>query len=352
MLKQYKKQIINGLFLIALLFVTFYLLFKDQEITIIFEYIKKARKIPLMIGVLLSGVFLCSESLIMHYLMRKLNNKVSMWKCIKYSFIGFFYSAITPSASGGQPMQVIYMKKDNINVAESSLVLIIITIAYKVILLLLGFIAIFFNYDILRDNVGGVRILIIYGIAANVIFIALLLIILLKQSFAKRSVITIILWLGRHKIIRNFDKFLKKTFTVLSKYDYCADYVKKNKNVFIYVFFITLLQRLSLFMITYMVYKAFGLRGTSMHEIIALQTMIALAADSLPLPGGIGVSESSFIFLFDNIFGVNLVLSGMLLSRGISYYLLLIISAVITIGAHIQGLHKIRKSGEINDRIL
>ena len=36
----------------------------------------------------------------------------SLWRCIQYSFIGFFYSGITPSATGGQPVQLYYMNKD------------------------------------------------------------------------------------------------------------------------------------------------------------------------------------------------------------------------------------------------
>jgi hypothetical protein len=34
-------------------------------------------------------------------------------KVMRYSFIGFFFSGITPSASGGQPAQIYYMNKDN-----------------------------------------------------------------------------------------------------------------------------------------------------------------------------------------------------------------------------------------------
>lgn len=343
MLKKYKKQIINSSFLIVLLILTFYLIFKDQELTRILEYIKNARKIPLIIGSFLALAFICGEAVIIHYLLRKFKNSVTMRKCIKYSFIGFFYSAITPSASGGQPMQVYYMKKDDVNATESSIVLVIVTLAYKIVLLLMGFIAIFFHYDILRENVGGLRILIIYGILANVIFIILLLIVLFKQTFAKRVVITVIMWLGNHKLIRNKDKLLRKVFNILSKYVHCADYVNANKSMFLYVFFITIIQRFCLFLITFMVYKAFRLRGVSPYEVVALQTMIALAADSLPLPGGIGISESSFIVLFDTVFGPTMVLSGMLLSRGLSYYLLLMASAVVTIAAHVIVGHRTKK---------
>lgn len=335
MLKKYKKQIANAVFLIVLLIITFTVLLDGQELTQIFGYMKRAKKLPLIVATGFVIIFACSESLIIYYLMDKLDSKVSILHCIKYSFIGFFYSAVTPSATGGQPMQVFYMKRDKLNVAESTLVLIIITLAYKIVLIILGIIAIFTNYDIIRENLGGVRYLLMFGIAANIIFITFLLVILFRQSFAKKIIFSFILWLGRHKIIRKSDKLLKKAILTLSKYDNCADYIKRNTKVFTFVFLITFIQRISLFLTTFMVYKSFGLHGASMQKIVALQTMIALAADSLPLPGGIGVSESSFIIIFDCIFGSELVIPGMLLSRGLSYYLLLIISAVITFGAHI-----------------
>ncbi len=57
------------------------------------------------------------------YLLRALNCGVSPFSCIRYSFIGFFYSGITPSATGGQPMQLYYMKKAGIKISDSTVVL-------------------------------------------------------------------------------------------------------------------------------------------------------------------------------------------------------------------------------------
>ena len=57
----------------------------------------------------------------------------------------------------------------------------------------------------------------------------------------------------------------------------------------------------------YKIYKSFGLNGTSVYQIVALQTMIALAIDVIPVPGGIGFSESCFLVLFDKIFGEQLI---------------------------------------------
>ena len=96
---------------------------------------------------------------------------------------------------------------------------------------------------------------------------------------------------------------------------------------------ITIFQRFCLFFVTWMVYRSFGLSGTPMGLVVILQAVISVAVDMLPLPGGVGVSEGLFMTMFEPVFGEKL-LPGMLLSRGISYYALLIISAVLTFIAH------------------
>ena len=54
----------------------------------------------------------------------------------------------------------------------------------------------------------------------------------------------------------------------------------------------------------------------------------------LPLPGGMGISESLYLVMFAPIFGESL-LPAMLLSRGISYYAQMLISAVMTCVAYL-----------------
>jgi hypothetical protein len=53
----------------------------------------------------------------------------------------------------------------------------------------------------------------------------------------------------------------------------------------------------------------------------------------LPLPGGMGISERLFLTLFTPIFG-QVTLAAMVLSRGLSYYTELLLSAVMTVFAH------------------
>ena len=62
-------------------------------------------------------------------------------------------------------------------------------------------------------------------------------------------------------------------------------------------------------------YRAFGLSGTSFFDILFLQAVIAVAVDMLPLPGGMGISETFILNIFRPVFG-SLLLPGMVFKPG------------------------------------
>ena len=120
----------------------------------------------------------------------------------------------------------------------------------------------------------------------------------------------------------------------MDQYRATAVYLKEHVKVLIEVFGITVFQRFALFAATWFVYRAFGLSGTSAVVIVILQGTIAVAVDMLPLPGGMGISETLYMVMFVPVFGP-LLLPSMLLSRGISYYGQMLISALMTCVAHL-----------------
>ena len=134
-------------------------------------------------------------------------------------------------------------------------------------------------------------------------------------------------------ILRRKDGRLKKLEDSMDAYRDTAAYLKTHSKVIANVIGITFVQRMAMFAVTWFVYKAFSLSGTGFWAVLFLQAVISVSVDMLPLPGGVGVSEGLFMTMFEPVFGEKL-LPGMLLSRGISYYALLIISAVLTFVAH------------------
>lgn len=96
---------------------------------------------------------------------------------------------------------------------------------------------------------------------------------------------------------------------------------------------LTVLQRCLLFAVTYIAMRSFGLTSSGIATVVTLQAMISLGTDLLPLPGGMGASETMFMKIFPALCGKTLTLPVLIVSRGISYYGQLIISAIFTVVA-------------------
>lgn len=350
MLKKHLKQIGNGVFLILVFAITLWSVFHGEDLGEIIDYLKDANDTYIAVGVGCVVLFIVGESTIIFYLMRTLGHRVQFFHCCLYSFIGFFYSCITPSASGGQPMQVVAMRKDKIPVAVSTVVLAIVTITYKLVLVLIGIVVLSLRPSGLMIYLEGVEAIIYLGLLLNVVFIILLLLLVFHPNLVRRMAEKILNFWHRIRPFHDIEKQRKWLDGIIGQYHGTAEFFKSHKFVMVNVFVITLVQRCVLFLVTWFTYQSFDLSGHSLPIIVLLQAMIAVAADMLPLPGGMGVSENLFLVIFDTIFGEERVVAGMVISRGLGYYTQLLISAVMTVAASFV-LRNPQVSKNRNDKI-
>ncbi|MBQ9973523.1 MAG: flippase-like domain-containing protein [Oscillospiraceae bacterium] len=331
MSKSKLKMLFNGLFLVLIFSLTLWLVFRGEDLGVVLEYITTARieYVTACIACVLAYIF--GESVIIYYLMLVLGYKVKFSHCSLYSFVGFFYSCITPSASGGQPMQVVTMHKDGIPVAVSSVVLAIVTITYKLVLVIVGLCVMLLRPVGIIEFLEPVKGLIWLGIGLNVFFVALLFLLVFQADLLRGIARKVFAVWHRFRPSKNLKKESLRLERAIEQYEGSAEFYRTHKHVIFHVFLICVIQRILLFLVTWFTYCSFDLTGHGPVEITGLQAMISVAADMLPLPGGMGVSETMFLEIFDPIFGSELVLPGMMISRGISYYVQLILSAIMTI---------------------
>lgn len=140
-----KKMAFNVVFLILVFAGTIYGVFHGEDLGEIARILKTVNLLWLIPGFICVIVFIWGESIIIYYMMRTLGIKRKKWTCFLFSSVGFFFSCITPSASGGQPAQIYYMKKEKIPIPVSTLVLMIVTITYKLVLVVIGVVVTFFG---------------------------------------------------------------------------------------------------------------------------------------------------------------------------------------------------------------
>ncbi|MEG2174500.1 MAG: lysylphosphatidylglycerol synthase domain-containing protein, partial [Oscillospiraceae bacterium] len=271
------------------------------------------------------------EASIIWYLMHTFGRPVSFVRCTKYSCIGFFFSCITPSASGGQPAQVYVMRQDGLDLSLSTLVLLLITMAYKLVLVAIGALCMLFASSWLMSYFEDAMFFFWLGMALNVLCVVGMGVLAFSGGLATRLTLSVAGLLERFHLLRHRPDRSEHIITSLQLYHDAAALTRGQPRVLAVVLLLTTLQRCALFAVTCLVYLAFDLHGTSLLTILMLQATIALSVDMLPLPGGMGASEHLFLSAFSKIFGASLVLPAMLLSRGVGFYLLLFISALVTL---------------------
>lgn len=324
------KKIFNAIFFIVVFGLTVWAVFYGADLKLLLRCLRAVNPLFLLPAVACVICFILGESVILHYLFRILGLNARFSRCCIYSFIGFFYCCITPSASGGQPMQLVAMHKDRIPVAPATVVLAIITITYKLVLVVLGLAVLVFRPASVIGYLEGVQGVLYLGLVLNVICIGALLLLVFKPAVVRNLTAWTMQLINNIRPLKDPKGLERKVEDMIGQYEGAAEFFLRNKAVMVKVFLITFLQRCLLFLVTWFVYLSFGLEGHGPLLITTLQGIIAVAADMMPTPGGMGISETLFLRIFNPIFGSTLVLPGMVVSRGISYYTQLLISAAVT----------------------
>lgn len=322
----------------AVMLLTFWFVFRSQDISRTVEAVQKMSLGYLAAAFLLAVLFVSAEGCMIWYLLKGIGEQTRFTRCIGYSFIGFFFSGLTPSATGGQPMQLYYMKKDGNSLSASSVVLMSVAVVYKLVLVLIGIgIVLFWNAP-LKGYLQKYYGLYFLGLFLNTALVMILLLVMFSPSVirgifyrAERIIVGLRIWKESSARREKMEQFL-------AGYQGTVCFLKENKKMIGVILGGTFLQRFTVFVLTYVVYRGLGLSGTALLDIVFVQASVYIAVDMLPVPGAQGITEAMYICVFGGIFTGHYLAASMCITRGISFY------AVMVIGAAVFAAVNMRKS--------
>lgn len=254
-----------------------------------------------------------------------------------YSAADIYFSAITPSASGGQPASAFFMSRDNIPVAHSAVILVANMFLYTISLVVIGLIgfilcpSIFWNMDTLA------KILVTLGFVFLLGLSVLFVLILKKEKWVKNIAVVFISLGGKLRIIRHKQALLDRVDRAIQQYKSCAGLVSEKKLDMLKAFGFNFLQRLALLSTTILVYLAFGGSVQNLPMVISASALVLVGVYSLPVPGGMGVADYLLINGLSMVPDIESPANLELVSRGISFYSCIALSlTVVIIGYFIQ----------------
>lgn len=247
------------------------------------------------------------------------------------TMFGFFYSAITPLQTGGQPMQVVQLKKRGVPVGLSSSVLVLKFLAFQFSVTVLGTLGfIFLGKDVLD---GGITMLVFYiiGYLLYVGTVVLCLLALRKTEWVFQLGERLIHFLARKRILKKQEKIDSAHATwerTIGDYARAAKFALGERLGMFYIWLAGMGTAISYMAVTYFLYRGMGFSQYELWYIVLLQCLLFIAVSFLPVPGGSVASEGGFYLVFSKLFTGASRFPAVLLWRGITYYLTLFLGII------------------------
>lgn len=319
-----KQVIFNAVVFFVLMAVTFWVVFKDQDLNDVLAILGQANTLFILCGLLCMFGYFSMEAWNIKTLLNSFGEKVNFISALKYTLIGFFFCAITPGASGGQPLEVYYMTKDKISGGNATIAILIQTCGVQFAVMALGILCAIIGHNLLD---GVVFWLFLLGLLINGVALIVLALCVFFPDGLQRVVNRFLRFLSKRGL-KAAEKWQKGLENGLKQYKDSSRYIKSHKKEFIFSLAKVFVQMVLFFLIPLFVYLAFGLSGTSLFTIFIMQSILFVATSGLPIPGAIGASEGVFLSLYGAVFGESLR-SALVLSRGISFYLFVLVSMIV-----------------------
>ncbi len=237
-----------------------------------------------------------------------------------YSATDIYFSAITPSATGGQPACALLMMKDGISGTVATAALLLNLTMYTFSILLIGLVCFVFRPQLFFQFGLLARIMIVVGYAAQILFSVFLFLLVKNERLLQKICRTTLHILAKLHLIRNEQAKQEKLQNTMREYRRCSEMLSGSGLMLFKVFVLNLMQRVSQISVTMFVSAALGIGGFSMLDVWALQGYVVLGSNYVPVPGGMGVVDYLMLDAFDASMTAQQAVNLELVSRSVSFY--------------------------------
>ncbi len=291
------------------------------------SFLRHAEPAWMLLAAVCAFGFIYFEGLGLQCTCRFLGHGFSAGKGILFSATDIFFSAITPSATGGQPAALIFMMKYGTPAAVSAIALLLNLVMYTVAILLISAVCFAIHPGIFLRMALVPKLFIVFGIIVQIAFIVLFVLCI----FNEKLILGFCRWglrlLCRIHIYKSYNEQYEKLLSMIKQYKECGALLKRETKMLLKVFLCNLAQRLSVISVSVCVFLAVGGRAVDAFRAFSVQALAVLGSNAVPVPGAVGVADyillSGFKQLVPDPVGLEL------LSRGVSFYATILFCGVL-----------------------
>ena len=281
-------------------------------------------------GILLASVsmlgFIYFEGEALRVLVRHMGYPAKRSHGFVYSAADVYFSAITPSASGGQPASAYFMLKDGIAGTAVMAALLLNLIMYTLAILTIGLVDILIFPEVFLNFSIGCRVLIVAGGLALAGLGIIFYLLLRKQALIESVGTFFVRILRMIHCGRLADKLEKKLEVSIEKYSSLVDVIFDGKRMLWKVYILNLLQRLSQIIVTLFSFAALHGDLRKLPQLLATQIYVVMGSNCVPIPGGMGVTDYLMLKGYQQLMSREAAFQLEMLSRGLSFYVCIFVS--------------------------
>lgn len=237
-----------------------------------------------------------------------------------YAAADIYFSAVTPSASGGQPASAYFMLKDGVSGPVITVSLLYTLFMYSITIIVLNVFILVVHPSIFMHLDWMAQLLIVIGFVVQSFFLFLFYGLLYKDKFLKKISVWGLNLLYKIHFIKNRDEKLKKLDEVMEKYQASSKMIQGKKKLLIKIFLFNLLQRFCQIGVIILVFLATSGSLSEVFDIFAIECLVIMGAYSVPIPGAMGVTDYLMLNGFLRLMPMEQAVNLELLSRGVSFY--------------------------------
>lgn len=323
------KKKFNYIILILISAIVLYFSLKDNTVETIGE-LKNMNILFVLLAVIFVSFYWIFRSLSLYIFTKKFKSNFKYTSALKLTLTTLFFDGVTPFSSGGQPFQVYYLKKHDLPVVDGTNIIIQNFIVYQIALVFLGVVAIISNriFNIF-PQVGLLQKLVTIGFIINLLVTIGLFSIAFLKKFNKFICKVVIGILFKLKVIKSKEETLDKFNTNVSNFNKGAKELLKNKKLFIKGITYNFMALICFYTIPVIILFAMN-DFTSFNLLLSIvaSAYVMLIGSFVPIPGGSGGLEYGFVAFFGNFLQGSKLTAIMLIWRFITYYLGMIVGAI------------------------
>lgn len=284
------------------------------------------------------------DALLLHDITQYMYKREPLLQSIKVSIIGLYYCALTPSSTGGQPMQVVYMRRNKVPVGTATCIVCIKFVVFELSLCSIYIIGMLVRGAYYYANSNEAFWLAALGFVINLVAVFFIILTIVNKKLVLRIGSWMIRLASRIKLVKHEEKMLEGFEKTIDDYHTAAAYISKYKLRAIGSYLISVLNLAFLFVIPYLIYLSFGYTQYGIFDIFTMEAFLFLAVSFVPLPGAAGASEGGFLLFFGPFFGAATAVA-MLIWRFLTYYMMLIVGSLVVVFDELFAMR--RKKNEV-----